>query len=434
MKHRVLLRRALPLAVLAAVLYSAGWPASAFFFQKDEAAPTVAAMTKNGPAAEPISFSEEDFVVEGSGKLDSIVITTLPDAAVGCLTLGAQGIQVGDVIAMEAVDGLRFTPLAAPAGLEAQFQFTPVFSDGRSGDAVTVELYLLAEANGAPVAENLELTTYKNVAVTAQFSAVDPEGDLLTYHILNKPARGAVTMPEDGSSEFVYTPYENKTGKDSFSYVAVDQAGNVSQPAEVSVKIEKPRTDVTYADMAGHPAHKAAITLAEEGIFVGEQMGETWFFRPDTKVTREEFLAMAMDLVDLDALPEGVTTGFADEDSISVWARPYVASAFQAGMVQGTGTQAGGTTFDPGRTITGTEAAVLLDRLLQVSDVADTGALEEGAAPAWAWQSVVNLEAVGVLTPENDGSLTITGELTRGQAAEMLQSAIEVLDFRKNFW
>ena len=163
-------------------------------------------------------------------------------------------------------------------------------------------------------------------------------------------------------------------------------------------------------------------------------MGETWFFRPDTKVTREEFLAMAMDLVDLDALPEGVTTGFADEDSISVWARPYVASAFQAGMVQGTGTQAGGTTFDPGRTITGTEAAVLLDRLLQVSDVADTGALEEGAAPAWAWQSVVNLEAVGVLTPENDGSLTITGELTRGQAAEMLQSAIEMLDFRKNFW
>ena len=64
---------------------------------------------------------------------------------------------MGDVIAMEAVDGLRFTPLAAPAGLEAQFQFTPVFSDGRSGDAVTVELYLLAEANGAPVAENLDL-------------------------------------------------------------------------------------------------------------------------------------------------------------------------------------------------------------------------------------------------------------------------------------
>ena len=275
-----------------------------------------------------------------------------------------------------------------------------------------------ASGEGAPIAEAFSLTTYRDVAVSGTFSGVDPQGEALTFRVTKNPARGSVTLAEEGSARFTYTPYENKTGKDSFSYVAVDQAGNVSQPAEVSVKIEKTRTDVTYADMAGHPAHKAAITLAEEGIFVGEQMGETWFFRPDTKVTREEFLAMAMDLVDLDALPEGVTTGFADEDSISVWARPYVASAFQAGMVQGTGT----------------EAAVLLDRLLQVSDVADTGALEEGAAPAWAWQSVVNLEAVGVLTPENDGSLAITGELTRGQAAEMLQSAIEVLDFRKNFW
>ena len=56
-------------------------------------------------------------------------------------------------------------------------------------------------------------------------------------------------MPEDGSSEFVYTPYENKTGKDSFTYVAVDAVGNSSDPATVKIKIEKPNTKVTYADM-----------------------------------------------------------------------------------------------------------------------------------------------------------------------------------------
>ena len=42
---------------------------------------------------------------------------------------------------------------------------------------------------------------------------MDPEGDLLTYHVVKKPARGAVTVQEDGT--FVYTPYENKTGKDT---------------------------------------------------------------------------------------------------------------------------------------------------------------------------------------------------------------------------
>ena len=368
MKHRVLLRRALPLAVLAAVLYSAGWPASAFFFQKDEVAPTVAAMTKNGPAAEPISFSEEDFVVEGSGKLDSIVIATLPDAAVGCLTLGAQGIQVGDVIAMEAVDGLRFTPLAAPAGLEAQFQFTPVFSDGRSGDAVPVELYLLAEANGAPVAENLEFTTYKNVAVTAQFSAVDPEGDLLTYHILNKPARGAVTMPEDGSSEFVYTPYENKTGKDSFTYVALDQAGNASAPATVTLRIEKAGTKVRYADMDGDPAHKAALRLAETGVYVGQQVGDRYFFQPDATVSRAQFLTMAMAAVGLEPLDQVSLTGFADDQAIPTWAKGSVSAALKAGAIQGERDASGAPVFQAGAAVTMAEATVILDRLLDVAD------------------------------------------------------------------
>ena len=130
-----------------------------------------------------------------------------------------------------------------------------------------------ASGEGAPIAEAFSLTTYRDVAVSGTFSGVDPQGEALTFRVTKNPARGSVTLAEEGSARFTYTPYENKTGKDSFSYVAVDQAGNVSQPAEVSVKIEKPRTDVTYADMAGHPAHKAAITLAEEASSWGSRWG-----------------------------------------------------------------------------------------------------------------------------------------------------------------
>lgn len=285
-----------------------------------------------------------------------------------------------------------------------------------------------------PIAENFSLTTYRDVAVSGTFSAVDPEGDPLTFRVTKNPARGAITFAEEGSARFTYTPYENKTGKDSFTYVAEDGEGNVSQPAVVSIKIQKPDTKVTYSDMAGNPAHKAAIALAERDIFVGEQMGETWFFRPEAPVTREEFLAMAMDVVELETLPEATMTGFADDDSISVWAKPYVASALRAGMVQGSGGDDDGAEFAPDRVITQTEAAVMLNRLLQVSDVAATGALSQDAAPAWAYQSVVNLEAVGVLNPEEDGSLSLSSSLTRAQAAEMLLSALEVLDFRDRIW
>lgn len=303
----------------------------------------------------------------------------------------------------------------------------PAFALFDMDDNVTGETSL-------PIAENFSLTTYRDVAVSATFSAVDPEGDPLTFRVTKNPARGAITFAEEGSARFTYTPYENKTGKDSFTYVAVDGAGNVSQPAVVSVKIEKPNTKVTYADLEGNPAHKAAIALAEEGIFVGEQMGDTWFFRPDAPVSREEFLAMAMDVVQLETLPEAVNTGFADDDSISVWAKPYVASALRAGMIQGSETSLQGAEFAPERTITQTEAAVMLNRLLRVADVAAKGNLAQDAAPAWAYQSVVNLEAVGVLSPEEDGSLALSDALTRGEAAEMLLSAMEVLDFRDGIW
>ena len=120
-------------------------------------------------------------------------------------------------------------------------------------------------------------------------------------------------MPQEGSDTFVYTPYENKTGKDSFTYVAVDAAGNTSEPATVKIKIEKADTKVTYADLDGHEAGRAAIRMAEAGIFIGERVGGAYYFHPDAPVSRAEFTAMAMDVCGVEAL-EGVTrTGFADD-------------------------------------------------------------------------------------------------------------------------
>ena len=287
-----------------------------------------------------------------------------------------------------------------------------------------------AMGNGqAPIAENLSLTTYRDVGICGALAAVDPQGDPVTFRVTKNPARGSLAFGTEGDPAFTYTPYEGKTGKDSFTYVAEDSQGNVSQPATVSVKIKKADTKVTYADMSGHPAHRAAIALAERKLFVGEQLGDTWFFRPETPVSREEFLAMAMDVVGLDTMESSPLSGFADGETIAVWARPYVASALMSGMVQGCGTDPAGALFEPARTMTQTEAAVLLDRLLRLSDVPSDGEIPT-AAPAWAAQPVANLQAVGVLK----GDAALSASLTRGDAAQMLLSAMEVLDFRAQRW
>ena len=274
---------------------------------------------------------------------------------------------------------------------------------------------------GAPVAESFTLITYRDVAVTANFSATDPQGDPVTFRITKEPARGRIDFASEGSAAFTYVPYEGKTGKDSFTFVAEDPAGNVSAPVTVKVRIVKPRTAVTYADLTDHPAQKAAIALAERGLFVGERLGETWFFRPDAEVTRAEFLALAMDAVGHGDRPEVERTGFADDAAVAAWARPYVAGALRTGAVQGRTTGPAGAEFAPTATITRAEAVVLLDRLLP-TDPVPCGAPEDGPdAPAWARQSAVDLTEAGVLWPDED----LSAGLTRADAATLLLRALE---------
>ena len=114
---------------------------------------------------------------------------------------------------------------------------------------------------------------------------------------------------------------------------------------------------------------------------MGECMGGAYFFQPDTAVTRGEFVAMAMNAAGMEALEDVERTGFADDVSIPTWAKPYVSSALKAGLVQGSRSSDGQVVFQAEEPITAAEAAVLLDRALQVTDVSADTLAEEGFPP-----------------------------------------------------
>lgn len=417
------------------LLVSLAMPASALFFSKAEAdADILASFTKNGMVNQVLSFQKTDFAsrVYGDGSLESIVITKLPDVKAGVLKLAGTEVPTGATIESGQLDQLKFYPTLGLAGETAKFSFVPVFSSGSATEASTVSIYLLKAQNNAPVAEDLSLSTYKNIAANGTFSAVDPEGDKITFQLTDKPARGEVTY-EENSASFVYTPYENKTGKDSFTYVAVDAVGNVSEPATVKVVIQKPATKVTYSDMEGQGAHAAAIRLAEANIFVGECMGGTYFFRPDEAVTRSEFLAAAMNAAGVTDLSTVGQTGFADDAQIPVWAKGYAATALKSGVIEGMKDENGRVVFAPSADMTVAEAAVLLNRVLEISDVNTSAAGEgTGAAPVWAAQSVVNLETCGILTADSAGALRLDRAVTRADMARMLSAAMDLLENRKD--
>ena len=289
--------------------------------------------------------------------------------------------------------------------------------------ALAVPMTAAFAANGAPVAENLELTTYREVSVGGQLAAVDPEGDSFTFELTTKPAKGSVELTEDG--RFVYTPDANRKGRDYFGYRAVDETGARSQEATVIINIEKQKTRTTYADMAGHPAGYAATRLAECGVFTAESVGGVSVFSPERQVTRAEFLSMCLALTDSELLQGVAATGFADDAEIDAWAKPVVATALMEGVVSGYSVP-GGAVFAPDDAITTQEAAVMLDNALDTTSAAASTAISE-AASAWAAEACANLSACGVLT---DGEAFQT-PLTRADAAEMLIRALDVLEARK---
>lgn len=288
----------------------------------------------------------------------------------------------------------------------------------------TLAVALLAGAAGpvfadgsAPVAENLELTTYRNVSVGGSLSAYDPDGDAVSFKITTEPVKGSLELKQDGS--FVYTPQEGKKGRDYFGYKAQDTQGNFSQEATVIIKIEKQKKDVFYADMAGRGDEYAAVALCENGLFTGEQIGGSYCFDPDAAVSRGEFLSMCMILSQEPVFTGVLSTGYADDEEIPAWMKGYVTTAAMCGIDTGRVTE-DGSVFAPSAPVSRGEAAAMLSGALHLTDISYLEKDEE--LEREVAQAVVNLAACGVMT----GTSPAGGELTRSEAALMLTAAMEL--------
>lgn len=422
------MKRLLTAGLLPALMLSLALPASSFFWKKSEDA-AVEDLSKNGLIGSVIVFDGEDFRVTGEKTLRAVVVESLPDAGAGTLLLAGTILEPGSRVERSALPGLRFQSQGNPTVTKTSFSLRPVFSDGEEGDSFVVELTLLAKENHPPVARSMDLSTYKNVSVTGYFDAVDAEGDVLTFRMMSNPARGAVELAQDGSGRFVYRPYENKTGKDSFTYAALDAAGNLSEKATVTVRIEKSGTSVTYRELDGDPAHKSAVRLAQEGIYVGPCVGGVYTFDAQAKVTRSEFLAMAMAVAGVEPMEDVRVTGFMDDSAIPVWSKGNVSAALKAGAIRGGRDEQGASVFRGQDPITYGQAAVMLDNLLQVTDV-PMEVFASAGEPHWAMQSAADLCACGAMRVEEIAADTLEQSLTLGEAAVLLDAAMDIRDRR----
>ncbi len=261
----------------------------------------------------------------------------------------------------------------------------------------------------APLAENLELETYRNVSVGGMLSAFDADDDVTIFEITTYPVKGKIELNDDGS--FIYTPAENKKGRDYFGYKAIDSEGNYSQEATVIIRIEKQKSDVVYSDMCGRAEEYSAVMLAENGVFVGEKIGREYCFFPERNVTRAEFLAMSTLVGNQPLMKAVMSTG----EEIPQWLEAYVCT---------NGILGGEIAEEWFEAIEYNEAVAMLDdsiKLTEVSYIDIDGALNDEMA-----QACVNLNACGII---ND-SKPYNKNLTRAEASEMLCKALSLINKR----
>lgn len=345
-------------------------------------------------------FSPEDF---GSDELTGICITGLPDADAGTAMLGSRVLQCGDILTADQLAQVTFCPLRTESDTDAVLTYLPIY-ENRVEKSTTVTLSIRGKENQAPVAQDSFLETYKNLANSGSLKVTDPEGESLTYSVVRQPKRGTVAVNADGT--FTYTPKKNKVGVDSFVFTATDSAGNVSREATVTVRILKPSDSTQYTDTAGSDCRFEAEWLKNTGVFVGEQLGGRLCFQENKTVTRGEFLAMAVKTLGLTVEEDAVYTGYTDE--IPQWLKPYLAAAVRSGMTTGLPEAE---TFGADVAITGAEAAVMLQNVLDLS--VSTGAEENEEIPAWAADAVSAMNESGL-------EIAALENMTRGQAAKLL--------------
>jgi len=375
-----------------------------------------------GEAGAELRFSLDDFTpcLNNSSPLRGIVIVDLPQS--GLLTFGGRPILPGEAVTAETLESICFIPQSSE-NIETGFSFLPVYVSDALAQPVLVNISLVASENKPPQAQDVEVKTYKNILITGKFSANDPEGGGVTYRIVSKPKRGKIELLPKGG--FSYTPFPDKTGKDSISYIAIDDRGNTSQEAQIYIRIEKPPSKTTYSDMEGHPAHYAALRLKAEGIFSGQTVCGINYFEPDSIVSRAEMITMVLRAADLDdEITPVYVTGFYDDAFIPAWFKPYARLGAEKGIVKGTDTPEGHKRIDPESPISLAQAVELIDNAINPPDVIDTFR-QNSTSPEWVSQAAANISAAGILTADNDTDWEQS--VTRAQGAEML---IKAMDFQ----
>ena len=200
------------------------------------------------------SFSVDDGEYTSSSSTVSIEITPRNDAPVAAnlvltlpedssLELLLAGVDVdGDALTFVLVSApshgaisgeapvLHYVPAADFSGSDS-FQY--FVTDGELESALTTVSITVSAVDDSPMANAASVATPEDTAVQISIEGSDADGDSLEFSIVDQPGHGTLS---GAAPNMIYTPDENYSGPDSFSFIASDGNGS-SEPASIQITV-----------------------------------------------------------------------------------------------------------------------------------------------------------------------------------------------------
>ncbi|MBP0011210.1 MAG: tandem-95 repeat protein [Roseofilum sp. Belize Diploria] len=225
--------------------------------------PLTAPTTTNPPEAidrsGPVRPNDEPSPVptligtDPDGDISFFTVTTLPSPEEGTLFYNGEPVQPGQTFTPEQAGQLIFDPTSGFTG-DATFEYTVTDTQGNTDPTpATVTLPIQAATDGLPpIATSNPNNPVPNNTPSPVTSLLgnDPDGELsfLRVNTTIPPEQGTLlyrgepvqpgdTFTPEQAAQLVFDPNPNYTGDAEFTFTAIDDDGNESSPATVTIPI-----------------------------------------------------------------------------------------------------------------------------------------------------------------------------------------------------
>ena len=185
------------------------------------------------------------------------------DAAKNPLSYAAKTQPAHGKLKLAAASGAyTYTP---DAGFTGKDSFSFIATDSvthlvSSAATVDISVAALPLQAVAPLANDLDLTLYASQSYIGMLSAIDVNGNPMSYAISTKAAHGTATV-DTKTGAFTYTPVSGYSGADSFAYGATDTVTKLASSAA--------QVQINVVPAPPEPTHHGGPSITGKGSYGG---------------------------------------------------------------------------------------------------------------------------------------------------------------------